>query len=495
MSASDFPSTPIGLPASFKNELPMSISDECKSYTLNVFPETNDTIVGPGLTAPVFVSSNTGGPWPFTRQRVVFNIPNGGSDSVFLDPVATTLTFRMSYRVITASAGGAGPVAMSLIGSGASWFERLELYSSIGQLIERIDEYGLLQNFLLQNTVSMSERWGGIGVSMGADSNSANGIDLPHQVGGTTYFFSFTIPLMSVIGVNSDKHFPIGMTKGIQLVMYTADTIPIANYCTTIVTTQPVFSGITLDSFSLNLRYVDVGREAAQQLRQTLQAGKWLLKSTTYLTSISQIPNGTFGQFQTELGIRGSSIRSILHQFSIQTSAQCLNGVYDAINPALNRRQLQIGAAKYPSREISDLNRPSEAYTYLIHALGGGIAKSLGTSVLREAYNAVFPSVPAGSDAACVAPASGLRAMPINGDGGSLNYQQIIKFPNAAYYGYDLERVNSVLFSGVNTKQQPPVLNLNFAAVMTRIITCYAWGMADCILEFDSATKEVKAFV
>lgn len=494
MSASDFPSTPIGLPASFKNELPMSISDECKSYTLNVLPETNDTIVGPGPTAPVFVASSSGGSWPFTRQRVIFKIPNGGSESVFLDPVATTLTFRMSFRITTASSGGSGPVIMQLIGSGASWFDRLELHSSTGQLIERIDEYGLLQNFLLQNTVSMSERFGGIGVSMGADSNSANGIDLPHATAGT-YFYSFTIPLMSIIGVNSDKHFPIGLTKGLQLIMHTADTIPIANYCSVIPTTQPVYSGITLDSFSLNLRYVDVGREAAQQLRQTLQAGKWLLKSTTYLTSISQIPNGTVGPYQTELGIRGSSIRSILHQFSIQTSPQCLNGIYDAINPALNRRQLQIGTAKYPSREISDLNRPSEAYTYLIHALGGGMAKSLGTSVLREAYNSTFPSVPAGSDAACVAPAGGLRAMPTGGDGGSQFYTQVLKFPNAAYYGYDLERVNSVLFSGVNTKQQPPVLNLNFAAVMTRIITCYAWGMADCIIEIDAATKEVKAFV
>lgn len=494
MSASDFPSTPIGLPASFKNELPMSISDECKSYTLNVFPETNDTIVGPGPAAPVFVANSSGGQWHFTRQRVVFNIPNGGSDSVFLDPVATTLTFRMSYRVITASAGGAA-AAMQLIGSGASWFDRLELYSSTGQLIERIDEYGLLQNFLLQNTVSMSERWGGIGVSMGADSNSANGIDLPITPVATTYFFSFTIPLLSVIGVNSDKHFPIGMTKGMQLVMHTSDTIPIANYCTTIPTTQPVFSQITLDSFSLNLRYVNVGREAAQQLRQTLQAGKWLLKSTTYLTSISQIPNGTFGPYQTELGIRGSSIRSILHQFSIQTSTQCLNGIYDAINPALNRRQLLIGAAKYPSREISDLNRPSEAYTYLIHALGGGMAKSLGTTVLREAYNAVFPSVPAGSDAACQAPSNGVRISPVGSDSGVSLYQNILKFPNAAYYGYDLERVNSVLFSGVNTKQQPPVLNLNFATAMTRIITCYAWGMADCIIEIDAATKEVKAFI
>lgn len=497
MSASDFPQTSIGLPAAFKYDLPPSISDECTSYSVNVGAET-DIITGPAIAAigagaanQIFVASSGGGPFPFRQEQIIFNIPSGNSDSVFLDPVATTVTFRMRYTVTTQAVGGTTP-QMNLIGSGASWFDHLTLYSN-GKVIEDIDQYGLLQNYLLANTVSIAERWGGISTSMGADSNSATGIDLPFTGAGISYSMCFTIPLLSIIGVNSDKYFPVGIAKGLQLVLTTARNMPIATFVgATVVTTQPIFSAMVLQDFTLNMRYIDVGRQAAQQLRATLQAGKWLYKSTTYKAGVAIIPNGSVGSYQVELPIRCASLRSLLHQFGVTTSTVCINGHYDAINPAINSRQLQIGSKKYPTRPINDLVRPSESYMYLIQALGGGIAKSLGTVVFRESYSPVLPSVPAGSDAACTVPNLGIRLSPTGNDIASTS---IIKYPNSAYYGYDTERVNSTLFSGVSTNQEPPVLNLNLAVAATRIVTCFAWGMADIVLQFDSVSKEVTAFV
>jgi hypothetical protein len=215
----------------------------------------------------------------------------------------------------------------------------------------------MLQNFLLQNTVNWAERYGGISIAMGTDTSNMNGIDIAHT-GTTSYRYNFCIPLLSVIGVNSpDKLFPIGSVNNLQLVMTTANIVPIVSFCTA-VATQPTFTPFTLSEFQLNLKYCDVGDMAAQQLRQTLQDGKWYMKATTYTNSSVNIPSGSSGGQQLLLQIRNSSVKSIIHQFGISQSAVCPNGYYDAINPALTSRQCQVGGQFFPNRPINDCARP-----------------------------------------------------------------------------------------------------------------------------------------
>ena len=484
---SAFPSSAMGLPASLKYDLPPSMSDSARSYSVNVAPDGQNIVTGPVITATAFVANSTGSFGNYTSQNISFTIPSGMSDSVFLDTVNTTLSFVLTYTSSTASVAANG--LMSLIGSGASWFDALTLYSN-NTPIETINQYGLLANFLLQNTVNQSERLGGISIAMGTDSNSANGIDL--ATGATSYRYNFCIPLLSVIGVNSDKLFPIGSVNNMQLIMTTANITPVASYCTA-VTTQPVFTtGFNLSEFQLNMKYVDVGDMAAQQLRSTLQGGKWYMKSATYTNSSVNIPNGSSGAQQLLLQIRNTSVKSIIHQFGIVQGATSINGYYDAFNPALTSRQCQVGGQFYPNRPINDCARPAEGYTYLIQALGGGIAKSLGTVVTRDMYNSVLPSAPAGSDSTLVSPAAGARAAPSGGDNGAV---LLIKYPNSAYYGYDLEKVQSILFSGINTRASPPFLNLFLAVASTSAIITQAWGLSDVVLVFDVASKSIQAFI
>ena len=103
---------------------------------------------------------------------------------------------------------------MTLQGSAASWFDTLVLYSN-NTPIETINGYGYLQNFLLQNSVNFAERYGGLSVCIGTDTNSTNGIDLAFIAAGY-YRYNFTIPLLSVIGANYDKLFPIGSINNMQ---------------------------------------------------------------------------------------------------------------------------------------------------------------------------------------------------------------------------------------------------------------------------------------
>jgi hypothetical protein len=495
MSSTAFPASVTGLPASLKYDLPPSMSDSARSYSVNVAPDGQNTVTGPtGIAAP-FVVNSVGAFGQYTAQNISFTIPSGMSDSVFLDPVSTTLSFTLSYSIATAIATPATAGQMNLIGSAASWFDQLVLYSN-NTPIETINQYGLLQNYLLQNTVSQSERFGGISTAMGADSNSANGIDLAYSgTVNTAYRYNFCIPLLSVIGVNSDKLFPVGSVNNLQLVMTTANITPVTSQCgATAPTTNPVLSAFVLSEFQLNMKYVDVGDIAAQQLRQTLQDGKWYMKSTTYTNSSVAIGTGATGNSQLLLQIRNTSVKSILHQFGVAQQAACPNGYYDAVNPSLTSRQCQVGGSFYPNRPINDSQRPAEGYTYLIQALGGGIAKSLGTCVSASMYNAVLPSIPTGSDTRLVVPAAGFRT-PTASHNNDEAQTQITKFPNSAFYGYDLEKVSSILFSGVNTRAQPPFINLTLAGAAPAGLICQAWGMSDVVLVFDAESKQVTAFI
>ena len=426
---------------------------------------------------------------------ISFTLPSGQSQSVFLDSNSTTLSFTMIYTVATAATGLSASANMTLVGSAASFFDTLVLYSN-NIPIETINAYGLLQNFLIANTVSSSERAGGLSICMGCDSNSVNGVDLPYAAG--TYRMNFTIPLLSVIGANCpDKFLPIGSLNNIQLQLQTANLMPITSFCTAI-TNQPVINAFSLSEFTLNLKYVDVGDMASQLLAQTLVDGKWFIKAQTYTQSSVTLPAQSSGSQQLLLQIRNTSLKSVIHQFGVSqssTPAVCPNGYFDAINPGLTSRQLQVGGNYYPNKPINDCGRPSEGYPYLIQALtqGGSITKSYGTSITRDMYNAVFPTLPANSDVCCVVPAAGNRAAYQNSD---WQGNQITKYPNSAFYGYDLEKSAGILFQGVNSRSTPPFLNLFLgASTGANTILLNAWGISDVILQIDVVAKEIKAFI
>lgn len=487
MSASMFPQSAMGLPSALKFDLPPSLSDSARAYSVNVAPDGITQVAG--TTASITTTAATAVQAPFSSQNVSFTIPSGMSDSVFMDCAATTLSFTLTYTVSTALSATAPVVKM--LGSASSWFDALTLYSN-NTPIETINQYGLLSNYLLQNTVSLSERQGGIGICMGADVNSANGIDL-----GTTaasFRYNFCIPLISVIGVNTDKFFPIGSVNNMQLVMTTAAITPIVTYNTAMATAIVLSAAPTLSEFRLNMKYVDVGDVAAQMLRQTLQDGKWFIKSSTYTNSAVTIPTGAQGAQQLLLQIRNSSVKSVYHQFGLTNTTLTPNGYFDAINPGLNLRQLQVGGNFYPNYPVNDVQRPAEGYAVLIQALGGSIAKSFGTVVTREQYNTVagIAAVPSNSDTYVVLPTANSRAAPAGSDNGA---QVITSFPSGAYYGYDLEKSSGILFQGVNTRASPPFLNLNLSAATTASIACQAWGFSDVVLQIDYQSKQVTAFI
>ena len=280
--------------------------------------------------------------------------------------------------------------------------------------------------------------------------------------------------------------------------MTTANQTPISGTCTAVTTQPGITGGFTLSEFSLNMKYVDIGDMASQILSQTLQDGKWFLKATTYTNSAVTISTQSSGNQQLLLQIRNTSVKSILHTFSIATSARCPNGQYDSICPNLTSRQCQVGGSFYPNKPINDSARPSEGYQYLIQSLaqGGGITKAYGTTVNRYNYCALMNAV-SGQDSTFVIPVDCARPL-VTGlastTGNEVN-RNIVSFPNSFYCGYDLEKSAGILFQGVNTRASPPFLNLFIGTTLDASVNVNAWGMSDVILQVDTIAKQITAFI
>lgn len=489
-----FPSSQIGLPSSLDYKLPPSLSESARSYSVNVSPDGQTSVTGPNNNNAIFVANNTGSFGNFSSQVISFTIPSGMSDSVFMDPASTSLSFTMQYTTTATAVSATGP-QFNLIGSGASWFDQLVLYSN-NVPIETVGQYGLLQNFLLQNTVNPAERNGGLSVCMGCDTAlGLNGIDLG-STASTTFRYSFTIPLLSVIGANSDKFIPIGSINNLQLQMTTANIIPLVSYASA-VTTTPNIGAITLADFTLNMKYIDISESASNLLKQTLVDGKWFIKSQTYTNSAVTIPNSSFGSQQLLLQIRNTSVKSILHQFGSAQSATTPNGYYDAVNISLNTRNCQVGGSYYPNKPINDIARPSEGYPYLIQALaqGGGITKSYGTCVTRPMYMTNISALTGLNADSGYTVLTGANCIRTTALGDNSSFSNVTQYPCSFYCGYDLEKSSGVLFQGVNTRAQPPFLNLNIGTAVPTTIICQAWGLSDVILSIDLMAKQVQAFI
>ena len=146
----NFPTSSIGLPQSLKYDLPPSFSDSARAYSVNISTDGITQVVGPSIPNTNTTNSGTN-LGAFNSQIVSFTIPSGMSQSVFLDPYSTTLSFTLTYTVTTA-ASVSNPV-FNLQSSAASFFDTLVLYSN-NTPIGTINGSGVLQHILLQNSVN-----------------------------------------------------------------------------------------------------------------------------------------------------------------------------------------------------------------------------------------------------------------------------------------------------------------------------------------------------
>ena len=487
------PSSALGLPASLDYKLPPSLSDDSKAYWVSIAPDATTSVASNTVTftAAAGVSLIN----PFNSQLLTFTIPSGTSRDVFLDPRETYLTFRMNVNLAVAGNGGtpAGNLHQ-LIGSAQSFFDSLVLYSN-NIPIEQINGYNLLANQLLNATVNTAEKYGGCSIAMGCDTNTMAGVDLPLTTAGNNYY-SFSIPLISVIGLNNRDHlFPIGSISNLQLQMQTAANLPFATYCTAPYANQA--SGtVTLDQFSLNMKYVSIGQQSASLLYSTLPDGKYFMKTQTWVQSSANIPAGVSGTVNLSYQIRNSSLKSILIQNSTAGSVgMCPNGLYDAVNLSVTQFNINCGGLNFPQTPLNPTQRPSQAFLQYMSALGySGDYKKVGGVISRSNYGATMTGgIINPSDTMIVVPANGLRAASSI----DATNQIVVQFPNQSYLGCDFEKSGGLLFNGISTRSAPPVGNFFLGASTPAGVnfTSFAFGLVDCVLIVDPMSQTIQAFV
>ena len=490
--SSMFPSSVVGLSSNLDYKLPPSMAENSRCYSVSISPDGQTSVSGSAPLA-LYVANNS----PvnaFNSQTISFTIPSGNSRSVYLDPKETYLSFRLAFNVTTAS-NVAGEVGPNLIGSGQSFFDQLVLYSN-NVPIETVNQYGILSNMLLNSTVSQSDRQGAISIGMGADADSANGTNLYVDTGATGFlYYNFCIPLLSVIGINGgDKLFPIGAISNLQLQMVTASLFPMVSFCTAV--TAAGVATASLDSFSLNLKYIDIG-SAQSLVDATIPDGKIFIKSQTWVSANSNLPSGTAGQVNAFYQIRNSSVKSVLFQNSQATSPATPNGYYDGVNFGVTQFNTTINGMAFPQTALNPSNRPGQCFLAFLSALGlQGNYKNLSGTIGRSAYGATLPSLTGlgNVDTMLVVPGgNAVRAQSAI----ETATQSLVQYPNAHYLGIDTEKNSGVLFQGLNTRASGIQGNFFISTTggITSAVTSFGFGLVDCVLMIDQASQTIQAFV
>jgi hypothetical protein len=487
------PLNDVGLPKVVDYQLPPSLADSASSRYVTVAPNGITVTNEVNTPATPFVATSGGPQFPFSQQMIAFDIPAGGGFSTFIDPTQTLLNFSLQWTVVTALTGGTA-MTMNIISSLASFISSITLYSNNTPL-ETINNYDILHNMLLNATLNTSQRYANA-FQFGADSNTFTGIDLPITgVANATYTFNCSLPLISIIGVNGgDKLFPIGLIQNLQLQVTTNQWMPISTYCTAIPAPQPLFK-VKLDNWGLTLKYIDLGEIASSLLQQTIKDGKIHLKASSYVNSNTTITSGTSGSQSLILQLRNSSVKSVFS--SIGSNAlplQCPNFLYDSINPSITSLQLSNPAVGFriPNKPLNPCQRPAETFASFSQAFGSGPASSYGGIVGCETFHNIYPALLANSDWRWIYPAAALRASYLGND--NIAYANICKFPNMFYMGFDCEKCQTSLFSGINTRSAPPQYDMTIATTLTTNLQMTTFALIDVVCCFNIQTKDVVVY-
>ena len=119
----------MGLPSSLDYKMPPALGQGCRSTSVSVSPDGITSVTTSAFPTPAFVANSTFAQSSFGGGQVIsFTIPSGQGRNQFLSPWDTTLSFSVSYTPSVASNVTAG--YLNLVGSGASFFESLTLYSN-----------------------------------------------------------------------------------------------------------------------------------------------------------------------------------------------------------------------------------------------------------------------------------------------------------------------------------------------------------------------------
>lgn len=477
-------SAPVGFPKSLSNEGDYALPPDVQSYPVKVLPSNLSQVQSAAQTLTASSTLQLNG----TSSNVIFDIPSAGSKSTFVDPRFSMLNFRARYS-IASGASAAVITACQLRSAAMSFFDRTYTQSN-GVVLDDLNSLGVIADLLIQNQISTAIR-DSLAVMYGFQyedgATNALNVNQGHQVAGihgqtlsaaTDVYYSYCIPLLnSVIGQGASKMFNIGAVSNLQVVLQTAAIIPLT-IVTGSATTAAVMT-VTLDNFSLNLQYVDIGMNGYKMLNK---AGQQFYNAVTYRASTATLPSSTSGAVSLLSGIRASSVQALFSRFTeaaTLSTAGCINYIQDSKAPLASSIAWNLNGQLVPSNPTNIVNNPALAFYQTQQASGNWDVKDFQSTLVPSQYFIYLPtggSLP--TDADRVFTAAGTAS----------TFARQAQFS----WGYNLQKCSTQsILDGANLSSGNTYLNMNLAANNSNTVTVFFIARCDVIYILDSASGQI----
>lgn len=480
----------VGFPKELKNEIDYSLPANVTSTSVKVVPSNTASVV-----TTQALSSTAAGFYQLqgSSTNIIFDIPAGQGKGIFIDPRFTTLNFRAKYEVSTAGVQVA-MLASNLRSCAAAHFDREYIQSQSGVVLDDVNLFGIVQDQLNALEIDVAQR-DALAMMYGfsyqdavtGSLNDVNGHAISNWTGvaagagspalGASYY-SYSMPLLnSLIGKGASKFFQIGATNKLQLVLQTAAILPI-----TIQLGAPGGGSaaptlkVTLDNFSINCQYIDIGLEGVKMLDKT---GLQYYNGITYRASTSTLPSSAQGAVSLLTGLRGSSVRSIITrctEASVLTATGCVNYMYDSKMPTATSIQYNVNGLTVPPNPVDLLHAPATAYSFLEEA--------------NSTFNTYEFKSGLAPDRYCIAVAGGALDADVDSRISIANSStaNLCQFA----FGYNMEKVSKAgILDGANLNSGNTFLNMVLAKQNTNQLTFIFIAKMDIIYILDTATGEL----
>ena len=375
---------------------------------------TSDMMIGLKPTAPKSRSYRLSIP-PLNKSlfnpqdTMIFEIPTGRKGS-WLDQSQSFLKFSVQCSSTNACAvAGAG---IYLENSAYSFIQRLDVLNSSNTL-ESINEYGQLANYLIDTTLTRSDK---IGMSVLIGSNpylrtstssftvladnvntqypgDRSGLSIASTIAiNGSIPYTFCLPVLSgVIGINSSKMLPLGQL----MAPIRCEFVLASNDDALYYGTGGAGCIWQLINVELCCCFVEIQDDS---LSPHLNFGEQEYISTkTYKQSSTFLPRATSGEVTCLIPFRCASLSGIYARFRpFVSNVQGANATAAyrksaSVNPNFSQAYFRIGGSMYPPKPINLISSTSgtgaEGYAELqksFHALGSSTCNG---SIMYNYYN------------------------------------------------------------------------------------------------------------
>jgi hypothetical protein len=334
-------------------------------------------------------------------DQIIFELPTGRPGN-YLDNTETYIKF--SVQVQSTAAANVGGSGIYLDNSAYSFIQRVDTYQS-SNLLESINEYGQLANFIIDTSLTKSDKEG---LSSMIGTNYANiayntqaayaqinpttaaqtaGDRSGLSMASTTAIagsipYTFTLQFFNgILGVNASKCFAVGLLNS-----------PVRIECYLAANDDALYSGLAgagctyqITNVELICTFIELNEDIPHDKSQPIY-----ISTKSWRQASTYMPSSTSGEFTTLLPFRFASLCGLYGRFLNQTTAvQGANGTAayrkgSSINPNFSSYYFRCASQIIPNKPVYLINGSlvgtgSEGYAELLksfHALSTSIGNS-----------------------------------------------------------------------------------------------------------------------